>query len=113
MTVLARLPPSRPRLIDSYIVREMVAPTAIGLLVFTFVLLIDQIPRLLAVLVARSADFGTILRVFLNLLPSILAVTIPMAFLLGVLLAFGRMASDSEIVALRAVGVSPFRLLAP
>jgi LPS export ABC transporter permease LptG/LPS export ABC transporter permease LptF len=65
------------------------------------------------VLVARSADFSTILRVFLNLLPSILAVTIPMAFLLGVLLAFGRLASDSEIVALRAVGVGPVRLLAP
>ena len=56
---------------------------------------------------------GTIFRVFLNLLPSILAVTIPMAFLLGVLLAFGRMASDSEIVALRASGVSPLRLLVP
>jgi LPS export ABC transporter permease LptF/LPS export ABC transporter permease LptG len=113
MSLLGRLALSRPRLIDRYIVREMVAPTGIGLLVFTFVLLIDQIPRLLAVLVARSADFPTILRVFLNLLPSILAITIPMAFLLGVLLAFGRMASDSEIVALRAVGVSPLRLLQP
>ena len=109
MTLLGSLAAPRPRLIDSYIVREMLAPTGIGLLVFTFVLLIDQIPRLLAVLVARSADLGTILRVFVNLLPSILAVTIPMAFLLGVLLAFGRMASDSEIVALRAVGVSPAR----
>jgi LPS export ABC transporter permease LptG/LPS export ABC transporter permease LptF len=104
---------SRPRLLDRYIVREMLAPTGIGLLVFTFVLLIDQIPRLLAVLVARSADFYTILRVFANLLPSILAITIPMAFLLGVLLAFGRLASDSEIIALRAVGVSPMRLLSP
>ncbi|HXK10309.1 MAG TPA: LptF/LptG family permease [Vicinamibacteria bacterium] len=113
MTVAWRLPLSRPHLLDRYIVREMLAPSAIGLLVFTFVLLVDQIPRLLAVLVARSADFTTILRVFLNLLPSILAVTIPMAFLLGVLLAFGRMASDSEIVALRAVGVSPVRLLVP
>ncbi len=113
MTPWKRLGAARPRLLDRYIVREMVAPSAIGLLVFTFVLLIDQIPRLLAVLVARSADLGTILRVFLNLLPSILAVTIPMAFLLGVLLAFGRMASDSEIVALRAVGISPARLLAP
>ena len=113
MSVSSRLGLSRPRLLDRYIVREMLAPTAIGLLVFTFVLLIDQIPRLLAVLVARSADLTTILRVFLNLLPSILAVTIPMAFLLGVLLAFGRLASDSEIVALRAVGVSPLRLLAP
>jgi LPS export ABC transporter permease LptF/LPS export ABC transporter permease LptG len=113
MSVSRRFGLSRPRLLDRYIVREMLAPSAIGLLVFTFVLLIDQIPRLLAVLVARSADLTTILRVFLNLLPSILAVTIPMAFLLGVLLAFGRLASDSEIVALRAVGVSPLRLLAP
>ena len=113
MSVSSRLGLSRPRLLDRYIVREMLAPSAIGLLVFTFVLLIDQIPRLLAVLVARSADLATILRVFLNLLPSILAVTLPMAFLLGVLLAFGRLASDSEIVALRAVGVSPLRLLAP
>jgi LPS export ABC transporter permease LptF/LPS export ABC transporter permease LptG len=113
MTLLQRARAVRPRLIDAYIVKEMTAPTAIGLLVFTFVLLIDQIPRLLAVLVARSADLETIVRVFVNLLPSILAVTIPMAFLLGVLLAFGRMASDSEIVALRAVGVSPGRLLAP
>jgi LPS export ABC transporter permease LptG/LPS export ABC transporter permease LptF len=113
MSLLQELKRARPRLLDRYIVREMVAPSLIGLLVFTFVLLIDQIPRLLAVLVARSADLSTILRVFLNLLPSILAVTIPMAFLLGVLLAFGRLASDSEIVALRAVGVSPMRLLTP
>jgi LPS export ABC transporter permease LptF/LPS export ABC transporter permease LptG len=113
MSVLRGHGLSPPLILDRYIVREMAAPTAIGLLVFTFVLLIDQIPRLLAVLVARSADLATIARVFLNLLPSILAVTIPMAFLLGVLLAFGRMASDSEIVALRAVGVSPRRLLAP
>src|SRR6266849_2968519 len=101
---MASLSLARPRLLDRYILRE---------LVFTFILLIDQIPRLLAILVARSADLYTIVRVFLNLLPSILAVTIPMAFLLGVLLAFGRLASDSEIVALRAVGVSPLRLLGP
>ncbi len=110
---MATLTLVRPRLLDRYIVREMIAPTSLGLLVFTFILLIDQIPRLLAILVARSADLWTIVRVFLNLLPSILAVTVPMAFLLGVLLAFGRLASDSEIVALRAAGVSPLRLLGP
>ena len=102
-----------PPILDRYIVREMITPTLLGLLVFTFVLLIDQIPRLLAILVARSADLYTIVRVFVNLLPSIFAVTIPMAFLLGVLLAFGRLASESEIVACRAVGVSPLRLLKP
>ncbi len=110
---MASWTPPHPRILDRYIVREIIPPTSLGLLVFTFILLIDQIPRLLAVLVSRSADFPTIVRVFLNLLPSILAVTIPMAFLLGVLLAFGRMASDSEIIAFRAVGVSPLRLLGP
>src|SRR3990170_6787392 len=103
----------RPQILDRYIVHEMLPPTGVGLLVFTFVLLIDQIPRLLAVLVARSADLTTIVRVFLNLLPSIFAITIPMAFLLGVLLAFGRLASESEIVAMRASGISPLRLLRP
>jgi LPS export ABC transporter permease LptF/LPS export ABC transporter permease LptG len=103
----------RATLLDRYIIREIVPPTTLGLLVFTFILLINEIPRLLGVLVAHQADGWTILRVFFNLLPSILAVTIPMAFLLGVLLAFGRMSSDSEIVALRASGVSPLRLIVP
>jgi LPS export ABC transporter permease LptF/LPS export ABC transporter permease LptG len=113
MEAVAERAAPRPRILDRYILRGMLPPTGLGLLVFTFVLLIDQIPRLLAVLVARSADLPTILRVFLYLLPSLLALTIPMAFLLGVLLAFGRLASDSELVALRAVGVSPLRLLLP
>ncbi len=103
----------RPTLLDRYIVKEMLAPTGLGLLLFTFILLLQQITLLMGILIARSADPGTILRVFLYLLPSIFAVTIPMAFLLGVLLAFGRLASDSEIVALRASGVSPIRLLRP
>ncbi|HEY7513167.1 MAG TPA: LPS export ABC transporter permease LptF, partial [Vicinamibacteria bacterium] len=103
----------KPTLLDRYLVREVVPPTGLGLLVFTFILLLQQITLLTGQLIARSAPPATIVRVFLNLLPSILAVTIPMAFLLGVLLAFGRLASDSEIVALRASGVSPGRLLRP
>jgi lipopolysaccharide export system permease protein len=103
----------RPTLLDRYVVREIVPPTGLGLLLFTFVLLLDQITNLMKVLVSRGADLATVVRAFVYLLPSIFSVTIPMAFLLGVLLAFGRLASDSEIVALRASGVSPGRLLRP
>ena len=60
-----------------------------------------------------GADLATVVRAFTYLLPSIFSVTIPMAFLMGVLLAFGRLAADSEIVALRASGISPARLLRP
>ncbi len=103
----------RPTLLDRYVVRETLPPTGIGFLLFTFILVLDQISQLTKILVSRGADVSTVFRAFVYLLPSIFSVTIPMAFLLGVLLAFGRMASDSEIVALRASGVSPVRLLRP
>jgi LPS export ABC transporter permease LptG/LPS export ABC transporter permease LptF len=103
----------RPTILDRYVVREVLPPTGLGLLLFTFILVLDQISQLMKILVSRGADLPTVVRAFLYLLPSIFSVTIPMAFLLGVLLAFGRMASDSEIVALRASGVSPLRLLRP
>ena len=103
----------RPTILDRYVAREIWPPTALGLLLFTFILLLDQISNLMKVLVSRGADLGTVVRAFAFLLPSIFSVTIPMAFLMGVLLAFGRLASDSEIVALRASGISPARLLRP
>src|SRR5688500_15752660 len=103
----------RPTLLDRYVVREVLPPTGVGLLLFTFILLLDQITNLMKVLVSRGADLATVFRAFAYLLPSIFSVTIPMAFLMGVLLAFGRLASDSEIVALRASGISPARLLRP
>src|SRR2546427_2830703 len=103
----------RPTILDGYVVREMVPPTALGLLLFTFILLLDTISNLMRILVSRGAELVTVVQAFLYLLPSIFSVTIPMAFLLGILLAFGRLASDSEIVALRASGVSPATLLRP
>lgn len=103
----------RPTLLDRYIIAEILPPTGLGLLLFTFILLLQQITLLTGILIARGADLATILRLFTYILPSILATTIPMAYLLGVLLAFGRLASDSEIVALRASGISPAQLLRP
>ncbi len=110
---MIRLAGLRPSILDRYVVREVLPPTGLGLLLFTFILLLDQISQLMKILVSRGADLQTVVRAFLYILPSIFSVTIPMAFLLGVLLAFGRMASDSEIVALRASGVSPLSLLRP
>ncbi len=110
MTLLTRF---RASILDRYIVREILPPTGLGFALFTFVLLLNQVTLLLGMLISRGADLSTVLRVFLFLLPSIFALTIPMAFLLGILLAFGRLASDSEIVALRASGISPASLLRP
>ena len=103
----------RPTLIDRYIFKEILPFTGLGLVLFTFVLLLPQIAELMGMLVSHNADPLTVFRIFWNFLPHLLALTIPMSVLLGVLLAFGRMGSDSEVIALRAGGVGPMRLVRP
>ncbi len=110
MKLLERL---RPTILDRYIIAEILPPMGLGMMLFSFVLLLDPISRLTSSLVARGADVPTVLRIFFNLLPSIFATTVPMSFLLGVLVAFGRLASESEIIAMRASGLSGAPLLRP
>ena len=104
---------ARFRLLDRYVVREILPPTGLGLALFTFVLLLQRLTYLAAILISRSADVPTTLALVWHSMPVIFSLTIPMAFLLGVLLAFGRLASESEVVALRASGVSPLQMLRP
>ena len=101
------------RILDRYVFNEVIPSFFLGVVVFTFVILLNEILRFAQRLVSQSASFADTLAVLLNLLPAVLCITIPMGFLLGVLVALGRLASDSEIVAMRASGVSLYRLLVP
>lgn len=101
------------RIIDRYIFRELLVPFLLGLAVFTSILLIVRILKLVEMVVNRGVPLGQILRLFSYILPAFLEVTVPMALLLAILVAFGRLSSDSEIIALRAAGVSLYRLLLP
>ncbi len=101
------------KILDRYLVREMLVPFLLGLTIFTSILLIVRILKLVELVVNRGVPLGQMLRVFSYILPAFLEVTVPMALLLAILVAFGRLSSDSEIVALRAAGVSLYRLLVP
>ena len=101
------------RILDRYVFREVIPSFFLGILVFTFVILLNEILRFAERLVSESASLSDTLGILLNLLPSVLCLTIPMGFLLGVLIALGRLAADSEIIAMRASGVSLYRLLIP
>ena len=101
------------RILDRYIVRETLLPFAIALVVFTFVLIIPFILDLAEELIAKGVAWPVILQLMATLLPATLGLTIPMALLLGILIAFGRLSADREIVVLMACGVSPYRLLRP
>jgi len=101
------------RILDRYIVREVFRHTLLGLVVFTFVLFVPQLVRLMELFVRHSGSGSQIFTLFLCLLPQTLTFTIPMGILVGVLLGLGRMAADSEIIALTALGVGRRRILLP
>ena len=101
------------RVFDRYILKEIASPFAIGLLVYTFTLLINQILILSKTLISKGATAGTIFKILLYLLPDLLSFTIPMATLMGVLAGMSRLSSDSEIIALRTMGVRNRQLLRP
>jgi len=101
------------RLIDRYICREIISHAALGLAVFTFVLFIPQLVRLMELLVRHSADAPSVALLFLCTLPGVLTFTLPMSVLVGVLIGLGRMSADSEVIALHALGINQRRLLLP
>jgi LPS export ABC transporter permease LptF/LPS export ABC transporter permease LptG len=101
------------RLLDRYIAREVIRHAFLGLLIFTFVLFIPQLVKLMQIFVRHSGSMSQVVTLFLSVVPSVLVFTIPMAVLVGVLLGLGRMSMDSEIIAITAVGVSRKRILVP
>ena len=101
------------RIIDRYVIRQVLMPFCIGLVVFTFVFIIRTLMEYVEPLVARGVATSVLVRVIVLLLPQALALSIPMSLLLGLLVAFGKLSSQREFVALQACGVSLRRLLVP
>jgi len=99
--------------IHRYIIKEISVPALLSLLIFTCVLLMGKIPKIAELIINKGVPAAQILQLFSYLLPTFLTITIPLSFLLGILLAFGRLSADSEFVALKASGVSLYNLVKP
>ncbi len=69
--------------------------------------------RLADMVVSKGVSISEILLMIVYLLPNFAVITIPMSLLLAVLLAFSRLSGDSEIIAIKASGISLYRLLPP
>jgi LPS export ABC transporter permease LptG len=99
--------------IDRYLVTELVSPFLFGGALFTFFLVIDRIYHLTELVITKGVPFHLVMQLLFYMLPSFLAYTLPMALLVAVLLAGGRLAGDLEIIAFKAAGVSTMRLFRP
>ncbi len=101
------------KIIHRYIFREVLTPFLLGLSVFTFILLIARLLKLIELVVNRGLPPTQILRLLAFLMPAFLELTVPMAMLLAILIAFGRLSADAEMVAMRSSGLSIYQLVPP
>ncbi len=101
------------RRLDRYVLRELAGPTLLGLLLYTFALLMNHFFLVAEKSLSKGLSAELTLRLFLVGIPRLLVLSIPMAMLLGSLIAIGRLSADHEWVALQAAGHGPARLLRP
>jgi lipopolysaccharide export system permease protein len=100
-------------LLQRYLLRQLVRPFFLGVFVVTFLLTMDFLFDYLDLFLGKGIPLTTVLWLFTLSLGWILALSIPSGVLVGVLITYGRMAQDNEIVAVRSSGVQLFRLIAP
>ncbi len=100
-------------LLPRYLLRLFTPLFGLSLLILAAVLFMHHSVRLLNVALLNGASPGWVAASIWNLLPGVIALAVPMAFLLGLLLTLGGLSEEGEIVALRASGYSFFQMLWP
>lgn len=101
------------RIIRNYLLKEFAGPFFLSLLVSTMILAAGHIVQIADLIVNKGISPLYVANLFLLLMPWLLTFTIPISVLSATLLAFGRLASDNEIIALKASGVGVLRIASP
>ncbi|HEX6176895.1 MAG TPA: LPS export ABC transporter permease LptG [Thermoanaerobaculia bacterium] len=93
------------RTLTRYILKEMIGPTLLGFVFYTSIILMQRLFDMAGMIIRRSLAIEDVLKLLWLSLPHIIVLTVPMSLLFGVLIAVGRLSSDSEIIAMRALGI--------
>jgi len=104
----------RLRLLDKYVLQELIYPFIFGVASFSSIFIASSMLfRIVRYITVYGAPIPVVGRMFLYSLPEVINYTFPMAMLLATLMAFGKLSSNSEIVAMKSGGISYFRIVAP
>jgi LPS export ABC transporter permease LptG/LPS export ABC transporter permease LptF len=93
------------RILSRYILKEVSSHALLGVLLFTFIIFMRDLGRLLELVVRNSAPLPSVGEIFLYTLPTAFMITLPMGVLVGILIGLSRLAADSEVTAIRASGM--------
>ncbi len=101
------------RILNRYVLREHLGPLLFAGSALTSLMLLNYIAKEFAKLAGKGLPWGVIGEFFVLAVPFTVAMTLPMAVLVATLYAFGRLAAENEITALRASGIGIRDLLGP
>lgn len=101
------------KIINRYILKEISFPFFMTLFVFTFILLMGKILQLMDLMINKGVSFTDISKLVLFLMPPFLVFTIPVAFLISILIGLGRLSGDNEITIFKTSGMSLYQLISP
>ncbi len=100
-------------ILDRYILKELFVPFSISLCILCFIVLTKEMLRLVELLVTNGVGLLAVFKIIVNLMPSFLVLTLPMACLISSITTFSRFSFDKELVAMRAAGLSLLRIAVP
>ena len=101
------------RILRNYILKECLQPFTLSLSVLTSVFLLGYLPQLANKVINNGVSLTAMSQVFMYYIPILLGYTLPIACLITVILTFGQMSAENEILAMRASGIHLLRLLTP
>ena len=101
------------RILRNYILKEILPPFILALVIITFSFLVGNIVKLADYVINKGVETRYVWQLFIYLMPTLLSFAIPMSTLTAILLGFGRLSSDNEIIAMRATGVNLYKIAMP
>ena len=101
------------RILARYILKEFFPPFIIALICFTFILIFDDLFRLTKLFVQKGISPLYLVELLFYVMPATVVLSLPMATLVAILLALGRLSTDNEIIAMKAHGVAFYHLMLP
>jgi len=101
------------RILRNYLLLECIVPFCLALGVLTSVFLLGNLIQLTHLVINKGVSLMIVGKIFMVYIPVLLGFTLPLASLVGVMMALSRLSTDNEIVAVRACGIHLRRLLFP
>ena len=103
----------KAKILDRYIMRELLAPFFLSIAVLTMALFLQKMFRLTELVLSKGSSLAATGKLVLYIMPGFLMLTIPMSLLVAALTAFARLSSDAEVTAMKASSISLYAMVRP